>query len=73
MQTTVRTQIIVPCARTLDLLLLVRSSVFFIFIGFRGQIFGVLFTPFPEEEISNYIAHGPIIQVLTVTLQTNIE
>ena len=25
------------------------------------------FAPFPEEEISDYIAHGPIIQVLTGT------
>ena len=31
-----------------------------------GQIFGVFFAPFPEEEISDYIAHGPIIRVLTV-------
>ena len=30
-----------------------------------GQIFGVFFAPFPEEEISDYIAHGPIIRVLT--------
>ena len=26
----------------------------------------MLFVPFPEEEIPDYIAHGPIIQVLTV-------
>ena len=31
-----------------------------------GQIFGVFFAPLPEEEISDYIAHGPIIRVLTV-------
>ena len=31
-----------------------------------GQIFGVFFAPFPEEEISDYIAHGPIIRVLAV-------
>ena len=34
-----------------------------------GQIFGVFFAPFPEEEISDYIAHGPIIRVLTVSEQ----
>jgi len=28
----------------------------------------VFFAPFPEEEISDYIAHGPIIRVLTVLL-----
>ena len=27
--------------------------------------------PFPEEEISDYIAHGPIIRVLTVSLYDN--
>ena len=27
----------------------------------------MFFALFPEEEISDYIAHGPIIRVLTVT------
>jgi len=36
-----------------------------------GQIFGVFFAPFPEEEISDYIAHGPIIRVLTVLYHTS--
>jgi len=31
-----------------------------------GQIFGVFFAPFPEEDIPDRIAHGPIIRVLTV-------
>jgi len=39
---------------------------FSFFFSLRGQIFGVFFAPFPEEEISDYIAHGPIIRVLTV-------
>ena len=26
----------------------------------------MFFAPFPEEEILDYIAHGPIIRVLTV-------
>ena len=26
----------------------------------------MFFAPFPEEEISDYIAHGPITRVLTV-------
>jgi len=30
--------------------------------------FGVFFPPFPEEEISDYIAHGPFIRVFTVVL-----
>jgi len=29
---------------------------------------GVFFTPFPKEEISGYIAHGPIIRVFMVSL-----
>ena len=48
--------------------LLVKSGVFsFSFVSW-GQIFGVFFAPFPEEEISDYIAHGPIIRVLTVAV-----
>ena len=30
------------------------------------MFFGVFFPPFPEEEISDYIAHCPIIRVFTV-------
>jgi len=63
---TVRTRIIGPCPRTLELPLLVWSDVFFFVLLSWGQIFGVFFTPLPEEEIFDCIAHGPIIQVLTV-------
>jgi len=42
---------------------------FSFFFSLRGQIFGVFFAPFPEEEISDYIAHGPIIRVLTVVIE----
>ena len=31
----------------------------------------MFFAPFPEEEISDYIAHGPIIRVLTVLSGSN--
>jgi len=40
--------------------------VFLFSFSLMGQIFGVFFAPFPEEEISDYIAHGLIIRVLTV-------
>jgi len=30
------------------------------------MFFGVFPAPFPEEEILDYLAHGPIVQVLTV-------
>ena len=63
---TVRTRINDPCARTLDLPLSVRFGVFFFFFWLSGQIFGVFFAPFPEEEISDYIAQGSFIRVLTV-------
>ena len=33
------------------------------FFGLGVQIFGVFLTTFPEEEISDYIAHGPFIRV----------
>ena len=49
--TTGRTRINCPCARTLELPLLVRSSVFSFFFLFclGGLIFGVFFAQFPEE------------------------
>ena len=49
--------------RTLDLPLLVRSVFFYFFFLSRGTCFLVFFPPFPEEEISDYIAHGPFIRV----------
>ena len=64
---TVRTWIDEPCARTLELLLLVRPNIFFFLFCLRGQIFSVFFTPFQEEEISDYIAQGSFIRVLTVS------
>ena len=51
--------------RTLDLPLLVRSSVFYFSFVSGGQIFGVFFRPFSRGEISDHIAHDPIIRVLT--------
>jgi len=54
------------CDRTLELPLLVRSE-FFSFLSVSGGRFLVcFFAPFPREEISDYIAHGPIIRVFTV-------
>ena len=62
---TVKTRIIGPCARTLDLpLILVVRSVFFSFSFVSGGVILVCSPPLPEEEISDYIAHGPIIRVL---------
>ena len=60
---TVKTGINGPCARTLDLPLIVRSGVFLFFFLSRG---GRFLAPFPEEEISGNIAHGPFIRVFTV-------
>jgi len=34
--------------------------------GGRGCVFAVFFAPIPEKGISDFIAHGSIIQVLTV-------
>ena len=34
---------------------------FFIFLfGLESRFFGVFFTPFLEEEILDYLAHGPV-------------
>ena len=68
--TTVRTGIIGPRARTLELPLLVRSgSFFFLFclrLGLRGSVFAVRSPPYPREGISDFKVSGPIIPVLTV-------
>jgi len=70
MACTVRTRIIEPEARTLELPLLVRSgSFFFLFClkqGLRGSVFAVRSPPYPGERISDVFASGPIIRVLTV-------
>ena len=63
---TVRTRINEPCARTLELPLPVRSVFFYFFFVSGDAYFGVFFPPFPEEEISDYIAQGSFIRVLTV-------
>lgn len=59
--------------RTLDSPLLVMSGtillLLFSFVS-GGQTLGCIFRPFPEEEISDYIVHGPIIGVLTVDSQS---
>ena len=40
---------------------------FFVFlIVSEGRFFGMSVNPFPEE-ISDYLAHGPIIRVLTIS------
>jgi len=36
--------------------------------GERGCVFAVFFSPVPEKEILDFIAHGSIIQVFTVVL-----
>jgi hypothetical protein len=69
---TVKTGINGPCARTLELPLLVRPGVFFFLFVSESRFFAVFFAPFPEEEILDYIAHGPLIRVFTVT-QTSIH
>ena len=62
----VKTRIIGPCARTLELPLLVKSGVFYFYFSSWGACFLVFPTPFPEKEILDDLAHGPIVQVLTV-------
>ena len=68
---TVRTGIIGPRARTLELPLLVRSGSFFFFfcfrLGLRGSVFAVRSPPYPREGISDFKVSGPIIPVLTVS------
>ena len=67
MSITVKTRIIGLCVRTLDLPLLVRFGVFVFFFCLGRGRFLVCFSPsFPEEEISDYIAHGSTIQVFMV-------
>ena len=54
--TTVKTRINGPCARTLDLPLVVRAVFFYFFFVSGDVFFGVFSPPFPEEEISDYSA-----------------
>ena len=67
---TVRSRIIGPHARTLELPLLVRSGSFFfslcLKLGLRGSVLDVCLPPHLGEGISDVLASGPIILVLTV-------
>ena len=69
---TVRTGIIGPDSRTLELPLLVWSGSFFFFfclkLRLRRSLFAVRSPPYPREGISNVLARGPIIPVSTSTV-----
>ena len=64
--TTRRTQLNDSCTRTLEFPLLVRPGFIFIFFLSWEADSGVFFTRIPEEEISDYLAQGSFIRVLTV-------
>jgi len=73
--TTVRTGIIEPDFWKLELPFLVRSTIFCFFCFFcffvlspelRGPVFAALSSPYPREGISDVLARGSIIPVLTV-------
>jgi len=70
---TIRTQIIGPCARTLELPLLVRSGVFYFLFVSGSRLFGVFVNPPPEKEVLDYPEHGPNIRVLTVVIRYSVE
>lgn len=38
----------------------------FLFFCLGEQVFGEFFSPFPEEEILDILAHGPIIRVVVI-------
>ena len=40
--------------------------------GERGCVFAVFFSPVPEKEILDFIAHGSIIQVFTVQVYVRV-
>ena len=67
---TVESELIEPCAMSLELPPRVRSGVFFVFLclseGLRSSFFAVFFTPIPEWGILDYIAQGLIIRDSTV-------
>ena len=46
---------------------------FYFFFVSGDAFFGAFSPPFPEEEISDYIAHGPSIRVFTVMGDGNSE
>jgi len=45
---------------------MIRPGVFFFLFCLGAQIFAVFFAPFLEEEISDYLAQGSFLRVLTV-------
>ena len=64
---TVRTRIIEPSARTLELPLLARTGTFLFFAlspWLNRSVFAVLSLPYPREGISDPLARGSIIPVL---------
>lgn len=63
---TVKTRIKGPCARALELSLLVRSGFFSLLICPGGGFLSLLSAPISEEEILDYLTHGPFIRVFTV-------
>ena len=63
---TVRTKTMGPCARTLELPLLEKSGVFFLFYLSLGTGFCGAFGTFPWEGILGYLAHHSFIRVLRV-------
>jgi len=69
----IRTGIIEPDFLTLGLPMLVRSMIFVFFVlspGLRDPVFAVLSSPYPREGISEVLARGSIIPVLTVVQGT---
>jgi len=55
---------------SLDFPLSVRSRNLCFFLSRKGEggcVFAVFFSPVPEKEILDFIAHGSIIQVFTVS------
>jgi len=56
---------------SLDFPLSKVKKFFFFFLsrkGERGCVFAVFFSPIPEKEILDFIAHGSTIQVFTVIM-----
>ena len=68
---TVKTRIIRPCARILELPHLERSGVFyFYFYLSRSRLFAMFFAPSLEEENLDYTAYCPFTRVLTGLMST---
>ena len=56
---------VIFCARTLELSLLVRPDAFFFYLPWKAD-FLVFLASYPEEEILNHLAGGPLIRALAV-------